>query len=260
MRVHRALALARRAGCKGYDRRIIRRRHMIRERRPLRPHPWLETEMRITVEMDYSSSCALAAVGAKPECRFALIGKSRVGERKRDFGFVRNPLELALAKQWHRTDDDTPRLQHPEPACRHHRIVRAPQQNTVPWNETEILAQNGGDPVRLFVELPIAPLTIGMAKHDSLAAPALDHAVEQLGSAVHLVWIRELGDPGPVAHRPQLGWRSVVRAECVDVSCLLLLQPGALLASAKFLRTWPAITSFCTSVVPSYIRSERISR
>src|SRR5687767_11793237 len=191
---------------------------MVDELRRLVAHHRLETEVRIAVEVDDTSTIAWRAVSLRHHRSSALVCKTSVRKGKPDVGLVGDVSQLALPQHGHRAYHYSTRLQHPEPAGGQHRVVRTAKQNTIPGDETEILDQNSRDAVRGLMQMTICPAAAGKMKHSPFTATSLDHAVQQLRRAIHHVGIRELRNSTPVAHGLVLDRGKPVETEAVKVA------------------------------------------
>ncbi len=121
-----------------------------------------------------------------------------------------------------------------------------PQQHAIAGDETEILDQHAGDPVRVRQEVGIGPAQ-SVRRHDRgpLAPAALDRAIEQRRRAVQalrILQLRQLEDElGPLLPR-----RQVVPGERVEMR-----RVSHRLLPFQRRRISRATISFCTSVAPS---------
>jgi hypothetical protein len=213
--------------------------------------------MRITVEVKHARTCALASVSVQHEGGFALVRESRIGKSELDLGLIGEPSQLTLPEKWHRADNDSAGLEHCEPAGRKHRIVRPAQQYTIARDYTELIYENIRNSIRGLMEMPVGPFATRKPEYQPVSISGLNYAVEQFRRGIHHVWICQLRDSAPLTYWPQIGGGRVLRAKHVDGFPPRLFQCPL---SPNSFKTWPAIISFWTSVVPSYIRSARISR
>jgi hypothetical protein len=191
MEMDATFRLAGRAGGEGDQRDVVDCRVDIRELGGLAFEQGFERARAAAVEPVH-----LFQAGALRLRELHLLAQPHVAERRTDPGLVDDLPQLLRAQERHRSHGDAAGLDHPEPARRHHRIVRAAQQHAVAGDELEIVHERVGDLVGADGELPVGARVLLPVDHrvddGALAVPVRDHPVEQLRGAVQPRRVPEL--------------------------------------------------------------------
>ncbi len=121
-----------------------------------------------------------------------LVGKTRIAERKPDFGFGQRKRDLFGAQQRHGRNHDGARLDDREIRRHHHRTVRPAQQHPVSRHDAEIAGQHVGDAIHPRRKIGIGP-ALGRRDETIAAAMARGHPiVDERGDAVQPIGIVQL--------------------------------------------------------------------
>jgi hypothetical protein len=144
------------------------------------------------------------------------------------------------------------RLDHRQPAGRHHCVVGAAQQHAVTGHQAKVLDQHVGDLVDPGLQLRVGgEHRLAVHRHPDYRAVAVtlrNSAVEQFGGGVQARRILQLGQV-EAQFGPEFGRRQAVAGEGVDVGgghdVLVLLELAQCFIVSR------AMISFCTSVAPS---------